>query len=80
MVVAQGLLDDVLNEDNLSTAFSQSIALERVDGRYFARRTRRPGASPHPLTRIDASAGQSAHHWATRPEATVACSGHATSA
>ncbi|WP_068279384.1 ABC transporter ATP-binding protein [Aldersonia kunmingensis] len=42
-VVAQGLLDDVLNEDNLSRAFSQSITLERADGRYFARRTRRPG-------------------------------------
>ncbi|MCX5046077.1 ABC transporter ATP-binding protein [Aldersonia sp. NBC_00410] len=43
VVVAQGLLDDVLNEDNLSHAFSQSIALENADGRYFARRKRRPG-------------------------------------
>ncbi|WP_228003061.1 ABC transporter ATP-binding protein [Nocardia australiensis] len=42
-VVAQGLLPDVLTSDNLSKAFSQSIALNRVDGRYFARRSRRLG-------------------------------------
>jgi iron complex transport system ATP-binding protein len=42
-VVAQGLLPDVLTSDNLSAAFSQSIALDRVDGRYFARRSRRLG-------------------------------------
>jgi iron complex transport system ATP-binding protein len=39
-VVAAGLLPDVLTADNLSTAFGQSIALEVVDGRYFARRVR----------------------------------------
>jgi iron complex transport system ATP-binding protein len=39
-VVASGLLTDVLNSKNLSTAFGQSIALEYIDGRYFARRTR----------------------------------------
>ncbi|MGA5464879.1 ABC transporter ATP-binding protein [Mycobacterium sp. NPDC050041] len=39
-VVASGLLTDVLTAENLSTAFGQSIALENVDGRYFARRTR----------------------------------------
>jgi iron complex transport system ATP-binding protein len=38
--VASGLLADVLTAENLSTAFGQSIALEMVDGRYFARRTR----------------------------------------
>ncbi|TLG08798.1 ABC transporter ATP-binding protein [Nocardia cyriacigeorgica] len=42
-VVAQGLLSDVLTAENLSEAFSQSIALDRVDGRYFARRSRRFG-------------------------------------
>jgi iron complex transport system ATP-binding protein len=42
-VVAQGLLEDVLTADNLSFAFHQSIALERIDGRFFARRTRRLG-------------------------------------
>lgn len=39
-VVAAGLLPDVLTADNLSTAFGQSIAVEVVDGRYFARRVR----------------------------------------
>jgi len=38
--VAAGLLPDVLTSENLSNAFGQSIALEVVDGRYFARRTR----------------------------------------
>ncbi|WP_330229211.1 ABC transporter ATP-binding protein [Nocardia sp. NBC_00508] len=42
-VVAQGLLTDVLTAENLSDAFRQSIALDRVDGRYFARRARRAG-------------------------------------
>ena len=35
-----GLLDDVLTADNLSTAFGQSITLDVLDGRYFARRVR----------------------------------------
>jgi iron complex transport system ATP-binding protein len=39
-VVDAGLLSDVLTGKNLSTAFGQSIALERIDGRYFARRVR----------------------------------------
>ncbi|MGB8403285.1 MAG: ABC transporter ATP-binding protein [Mycobacterium sp.] len=39
-VVAAGLLTDVLTADNLSAAFGQSIALDYLDGRYFARRTR----------------------------------------
>ncbi|HUO39713.1 MAG TPA: ABC transporter ATP-binding protein [Mycobacterium sp.] len=39
-VVGSGLLDDVLTGENLSAAFGQSIALEYVDGRYFARRVR----------------------------------------
>ncbi len=38
-VVAQGLIDDVITAENLSAAFRQSIALDRVDGRYFARRS-----------------------------------------
>lgn len=42
-VVAQGLLDDVITAENLSTAFSQSITLDKVDGRFFARRTREAG-------------------------------------
>ena len=39
-VVASGLLTDVLTAENLSRAFGQSIALDYIDGRYFARRTR----------------------------------------
>lgn len=39
-VVASGLLTDVLTSENLSKAFGQSIALDVIDGRYFARRTR----------------------------------------
>ncbi|WP_067862401.1 ABC transporter ATP-binding protein [Nocardia shimofusensis] len=42
-VVAQGLLNDVLTADNLSEAFRQSIALDKIDGRWFARRARRAG-------------------------------------
>ncbi len=39
-VVAAGLLPDVLTAENLSAAFGQSIALDIIDGRYFARRVR----------------------------------------
>jgi iron complex transport system ATP-binding protein len=39
-VVDSGLLSDTLTSENLSKAFGQSIALDLVDGRYFARRTR----------------------------------------
>ncbi|HEU0190808.1 MAG TPA: ABC transporter ATP-binding protein [Mycobacterium sp.] len=39
-VVAAGLLSDVLTGENLSAAFGQSISLDVIDGRYFARRTR----------------------------------------
>ena len=42
-VVAQGLLEDVLTAENLSKAFRQSITLDRIAGRYFARRSRRLG-------------------------------------
>jgi iron complex transport system ATP-binding protein len=38
--VACGLLPDVLTSENLSAAFGQRIALDVVDGRYFARRVR----------------------------------------
>jgi len=39
-VVAAGLLNDVMTAENLSTAFGQSIAVDVIDGRYFARRAR----------------------------------------
>jgi iron complex transport system ATP-binding protein len=39
-VVAAGLLPDVLTAENLSVAFGQSIAVDVIDGRYFARRAR----------------------------------------
>ena len=39
-VVAAGLLTEVMTSENLSKAFGQSIALDVIDGRYFARRTR----------------------------------------
>ncbi|OBF34182.1 iron ABC transporter ATP-binding protein [Mycobacterium sp. ACS1612] len=39
-IVDSGLLPDTLTSENLSKAFGQSIALDVVDGRYFARRTR----------------------------------------
>lgn len=39
-VLASGLLEDVLTADNLSAAFGQSIAVDTIDGRYFARRVR----------------------------------------
>jgi iron complex transport system ATP-binding protein len=38
--VAAGLLEDTLTAENLSKAFGQSIALDVIDGRYFARRVR----------------------------------------
>jgi iron complex transport system ATP-binding protein len=37
-VVAQGLLDDVLTSENLSTTFGQALTLEHIGDRYFARR------------------------------------------
>ncbi|NKY35421.1 ABC transporter ATP-binding protein [Nocardia speluncae] len=42
-IVKQGLLGDVLTAENLSEAFRQSIALDRIDDRFFARRARRLG-------------------------------------
>ncbi|WP_067826731.1 ABC transporter ATP-binding protein [Nocardia inohanensis] len=42
-VVAQGLLEDVLTAENLSEAFHQSITLDRIEDRYFARRSQRFG-------------------------------------
>jgi iron complex transport system ATP-binding protein len=39
-VVDGGLLTEVLTAENLSKAFGQSIALDYIDGRWFARRTR----------------------------------------
>ena len=39
-VVSAGLLSDVLTGENLSAAFGQSIDVDVLDGRYFARRTR----------------------------------------
>lgn len=43
-VVAAGLLQDVLTADTLSAAFGQSIAVDSIDGRYFARRVRNRAA------------------------------------
>jgi iron complex transport system ATP-binding protein len=37
-VVAQGLLDDVLTAEHLSATFGQQLVLDRVGGRFFARR------------------------------------------
>lgn len=37
-VVAQGLLDDVLTEENLSATFDQRLRLQRAGERFFARR------------------------------------------
>ena len=37
-VVAAGLLADVMTAENLSAAFGQAIAVDTIDGRYFARR------------------------------------------
>ncbi|CAN5798732.1 ABC transporter ATP-binding protein [soil metagenome] len=39
-IVAAGLLSEVLTSENLSSAFGQRIALDLIDGRYFARRVR----------------------------------------
>jgi iron complex transport system ATP-binding protein len=36
--VAQGLIDDVLTEENLSATFGQRLRLDRADDRFFARR------------------------------------------
>jgi iron complex transport system ATP-binding protein len=39
-MVASGLLTDVLTGENLSAAYGQSIAVDVIDGRYFAQRVR----------------------------------------
>nr|WP_255549472.1 ABC transporter ATP-binding protein [Corynebacterium sp. TAE3-ERU12] len=45
-VVAAGLIDEVLTSENLSRAFHQPITVDRIDGRFFARRTPpQPGAT-----------------------------------
>jgi iron complex transport system ATP-binding protein len=38
VLVAQGLLDDVLTSENLTAAFGQDLELDRLGDRYFARR------------------------------------------
>ena len=43
VVVAQGPIDEVLTSENLSTTFHQPIELDRIGGRYFARRVRAGG-------------------------------------
>lgn len=43
-VVSQGLIDDVITSENLSTTFSQAITLTRDGDRFFARRTRPAGS------------------------------------
>ena len=42
-VTAMGLIEDVITSENLSRAFAQSIQVDPIDGRYFARRARRAG-------------------------------------
>lgn len=42
-VTAMGLIEDVITSENLSRAFSQAIVVDAIDGRYFARRSRRAG-------------------------------------
>lgn len=44
VVTAQGLINEVLTSKNLSSAFRQQITLSKVDGRFFARRSRRAGS------------------------------------
>ncbi|AOW92307.1 iron ABC transporter ATP-binding protein [Rhodococcus sp. WMMA185] len=44
-VVSQGLLDEVITADNLSEAFGQPMSLDKVDGRFFARRALVPAVS-----------------------------------
>ena len=43
-VTATGLIEDVITSENLTRTFAQQIVVDRMDGRYFARRARRPGA------------------------------------
>lgn len=40
-IVAQGLIDQVLTDENLSKTFHQPIQVDRIGDRYFARRVRR---------------------------------------
>jgi len=42
-VTAMGLIEDVITSENLSRAFAQAITVSVIDGRYFARRSRRAG-------------------------------------
>ncbi|AKK05630.1 ABC-type molybdenum transport system, ATPase component/photorepair protein PhrA [Corynebacterium mustelae] len=42
-VIAQGLIDDVLTSDNLTRTFHQAIQVDKIDGRFFARRLRTGG-------------------------------------
>ncbi|QNH96271.1 ATP-binding cassette domain-containing protein [Corynebacterium anserum] len=44
VVVAQGVLEDVMTSGNLTKAFHQPIDVTYNDGRWFARRSRRGGA------------------------------------
>ena len=48
-VVAQGPIDEVITAKNLTTCFHQPIALDKIDGRFFARRLRRGGTHRSPL-------------------------------
>ncbi|WKD59440.1 putative ABC transporter ATP-binding protein YlmA [Corynebacterium caspium DSM 44850] len=41
--VASGPIDTVMTSENLSKAFHQQVALDKIDGRYFARRSRSVG-------------------------------------
>lgn len=43
-IVAQGPIAEVMTSENLSKTFHQPVALDTIDGRFFARRARRGGA------------------------------------
>ena len=47
-VAASGLIEDVITSENLSRTFAQPIVVDRVEGRFFARRARRPGRHRRP--------------------------------
>ena len=47
-VTALGLIDEVITSEHLSHAFAQSIVVDAIDGRYFARRARRSGRHRRP--------------------------------
>lgn len=47
-IVANGPIDEVMTDQNLTACFHQPITIDKIDGRYFARRLRRGGAHRSP--------------------------------